>query len=107
MRAFSATRGTLLRRGSLVVSLSTLSGNAGPKGCQFSGVVTSKPSYWLAPGVALTLAWQVAPNQPASSWIEADVIVREVATAPEGTRVRLDGTTVCRPHAGPKGDPNV
>lgn len=101
MRTFTATRGSLFRRGVLVASLSRLDGNAGKRGCQFGALIKGKTSYWVATGVALTIAWQVEPAQPKSAWLEADVVIREVTTAPEGLRVRMDGTTTCRPHRRP------
>ena len=102
MRTFTATRGSLLRRGSLVVSFTRVDGNAGKKGCQLNGTFAGKAPYWVAPGIAMTAVWQVEPYQANSAWLEADIIIREVsATASGSTLVRMDGTTVCRPHRRP------
>ena len=98
MRTFSATRGSLFRRGSLVASLSRVDGHSGKKTTQLGGVIAGKPPYWVAKGVEMTIAWQVDPYQANSAWLEADVKIVDVSTAPEGTTIRMDGTTICRPH---------
>lgn len=96
MRHFGSTRALLLRRGRVVARMEQANGMAGPKSVKFRGTTTERSDWWVAPGVAVEIAWQVDPRQRNSAWLVAPVTITDVVER----EVRVAGTTPCRPYTG-------
>lgn len=93
-RVFARTPARLLRRGQVVAELDEASGFTAGGIPQMTGRLRGRPGFWVAPGVTLTFAWQVSPEQRNAAWLEADATIAAV----EEGRVTIRGTSQSRPH---------